>query len=158
MRIEFKRLTEINKEDILDLMNQPLLHRHMPLLGDTFTEEDYEDFVAAKERMWEEYGYGPWAIVVDCKFAGWGGLQPENGEADLGLVLHPHYWGIGRILYEEIIEYAFKEMELESVTILLPPTRTRIKGVLRLGFEQEGEIDVGGERFIRFRLYSPRNP
>jgi len=43
-------------------------------------------------------------------------------------------------------------MGFESVTVLLPPTRTRVRGLLRLGFAEDGEIEVGGERFLRFRL------
>jgi ribosomal-protein-alanine N-acetyltransferase len=43
-------------------------------------------------------------------------------------------------------------MGLRSVTILFPPTRTRVKGILRLGFQPDGEVQVGGERFIRYRL------
>ena len=81
--------------------------------------------------------------------------QPEEGDADLGLVLHPDYWGYGNIIYKEIIRRAFGEMGFKSVTILFPPTRTRIKGILRLGFEPDGEIEVGGERFIRYRLSAP---
>ena len=109
-------------------------------------------FVAAKERLWSEHGYGPWAFVVGGQFVGWGGLQPESGEADLALVLHPNHWGIGKVLFEEIVGRAFGEMGFESVTVLLPPTRTRVRGLLRLGFAEDGEIEVGGERFLRFRL------
>jgi hypothetical protein len=39
------------------------------------------------------------------------------------------------------------------VTILLPPSRTRVKGVLRLGFVPDGEVDIDGERFVRYRLW-----
>jgi hypothetical protein len=76
----------------------------------------------------------------------------------LGLVLHPDYWGSGKIIYEEIIRRAFGEMGLKSVTILFPPTRTRIKGILRLGFKPDGEVEIGGEPFIRYRLYAPQVP
>jgi ribosomal-protein-alanine N-acetyltransferase len=155
MGIEFKRLSEVDKSDIIELMNDPLVRRQMPLTTDNFGEADCDEFVAAKERLWEEHGYGPWAFVVDGKFAGWGGLQPENGDADLGLVLHPKYWGMGKILYYEIIRRAFDEMGLESVTILFPPTRTRVKGILRLGFKPDGEVEIAGERFIRYRLHAP---
>ena len=84
--------------------------------------------------------------------------QPQEGDADLGLVLHPDYWGSGKIIYEEIIRRAFGEMGLKSVTILFPPTRTRIKGILRLGFKPDGEVEIGGEPFIRYRLYAPQVP
>jgi hypothetical protein len=78
--------------------------------------------------------------------------QPEEGEADLGLVLQPDYRGYGKVIYDEIIRRAFGEMGLESVTILFPSTRTRVKGILRLGFQPDGEVEIGGERFIRYRL------
>ena len=133
-------------------MNHPLVRKQMPLLTGEFDQQACLEFVAAKEQLWDQFGYGPWAFVIDGQFAGWGGLQPEDGEADLALVLHPDYWGIGKTLYREIISKAFNEMELESVTVLFPPTRTRISGFLRLGFQKDGEVEVGKHRFIRYRL------
>lgn len=82
-------------------------------------------------------------------------MQPEEGDADLGLVLHPDYWGYGKVIYKEIIRRAFEEMGFKSVIILFPPTRTRVKGIFRLGFQLDGEVEIGGERFIRYRLYAP---
>lgn len=155
MGIEFKRLSEVAPQDIIEQMNNPRLREHMPLAQGRFTEEDCAGFVRGKESLWEEYGYGPWAFVVDGEFAGWGGLQPEEGDADLALVLHPNYWGWGKRIYDQIIERAFGEMGFESITALLPPSRTRVGGMLRAGFQRDGELDVGGERFIRYRLFNP---
>ncbi|HEX6292055.1 MAG TPA: GNAT family N-acetyltransferase [Herpetosiphonaceae bacterium] len=153
MGIEFKRLGEVNRRDLIDLMNHPLVRRQMPLTGDTFDEAACDSFIAAKERLWTEHGYGPWAFVVDGQFVGWGGLQPEHGDADLALVLAPQYWGMGKLIYMEIMRQAFGAMGFESVTILFPPSRTRVKGILRLGFMPDGEVMLGGERFIRYRLH-----
>jgi len=155
MQIEFKRLTEVGKSELIELHNHPLVRRQMPLFDGVFTEADVDDFVAAKEKLWGEHGYGPWAFFVEGDFAGWGGLQPEGDDADLGLVLYPDYWGMGKALYELIIERAFVEMGFESVTIWFPPSRTRVKGILRLGFQPDGEVDIAGERFIRYRLHAP---
>jgi [ribosomal protein S5]-alanine N-acetyltransferase len=154
LKIELKRLTDINTSDLIELMNQPLLQRHMPLLGDSFGEEECITFVDAKEKLWDEHGYGPWAFVVDGELAGWGGLQPEDGDAGIGLVIHPRFWGIGPELCKRIIRIGFEDMHLESLTMLLPPSRTRIKGILRLGFVEDGDVQVGGERFVRYRLHS----
>lgn len=128
----------------------------MPLTKDGFDEADCERFVAGKERLWQEHGYGPWALFIDDKFAGWGGLQPEGDDADLVLVLLPDYWGKGRAIYEEIVARAFGEMGFGSVTALLPPTRTRAGGLMRLGFEPDGEVEISGERFLRYRLGAQR--
>lgn len=155
MTVEFQPLAEIDKAELIDLLNHPLVRRHMPLAKGTFGEEEYRAFLEAKEKMWAEHGYGPWAFVLDDRFIGWGGLQYEEGEADLAIVLHPDYWGAGRVIYEKVIESAFSEMGLESITALLPPSRTRIKGMMKLGFVQEGEKILDGERFLSFRLFRP---
>jgi len=156
VHLEFKRLSEINNSEFIALNANPLVRRQMPLSHDNFGDAECLEWVAGKEKQWEEYGYGPWAFIIDGKFAGWGGLQYENGDADLGLVLHPDYWGMGKTIYEEIIKRAFGEMGFESMTILLPPTRTRVKGILRLGFQLDGEVEIEGERFIRYRLFAPK--
>ncbi|MEO1088486.1 MAG: GNAT family N-acetyltransferase, partial [Acidobacteriota bacterium] len=113
MHLEFRRLREINRADIVALHKNPQVRRQMPLSDDDFDEAACEQWVAGKEEQWEKYGYGPWAFRVDGKFAGWGGLQYEAGDADLGLVLHPDYWGMGKTIYKKIIRLAFEEMGLE---------------------------------------------
>lgn len=155
MAVDFRRLSEVALSDLADLLNHPEVRRHLPLATGEFTEEMCARFVSAKERLWAEHGYGPWAFFVDGTFAGWGGLQPEGGDADLGLVLHPTYWGIGPQLAREVLRRAFVDMGFESVIILLPPSRTRIRAIRRLGFESDGEVVLSGERFLRYRLRHP---
>lgn len=155
MNLELKRLTDVPKQEIINLMNLDLVRRQMPLLKGYFGEGECGKFLAAKERLWSEFGYGPWAFVINGSFAGWGGLQPENGEADLAMVLHPDYWGFGKKIYREIIDRAFGEMGMQSVTILLPLTRTRVKALDRLGFKAEGILEMHGESFVRYRLERP---
>lgn len=156
MHLEFRHLGEINNAEIIALNTNPLVRRQMPLSREGFGEAECLEWVAGKEKQWEEFGYGPWAFVIDGKFAGWGGLQYENGDADLGLVLHPDFWGMGKTIYDEIIARAFGEMGFETVTILFPPSRTRVKAILRLGFQLDGEVELYGERWIRYRLFAPK--
>src|SRR5687767_7195624 len=68
--IVFKRLSEVDPADLIALMNDPLVRRHMPLARGTFGPAECARFVAAKERLWAEHGYGPWAFVIDGEFAG----------------------------------------------------------------------------------------
>ena len=84
-----------------------------------------------EKKQWQDHGYGPWAFLVDNKFAGWGGLQYEDGDADLALVLHPQYWGFSKKIFNEIIRRAFNEMGMESITILFPPLQEiNLKGFI----------------------------
>ena len=152
MKLEFKRLTEIYVEDIMKLNNNPKVLAQMPLGSPNFDYETALKWANEKNAQWAQHGYGPWAFVIDDKFAGWGGLQFEDGDADLALVLHPDYWGTGKIIYNEIIKRAFTELGLTSVTILLPFSRTNLKAIYRMGFEFEKEIELDGIPFKRFRL------
>ena len=151
-QIVFKRLTEIEKHELIDLMNHPLVRRQMPLLSEDFDETACDRFIAAKEKFWAEHGYGPWAFSIDGEFAGWGGVQPEHDMVDLALVLHPKFWGMGKIIYHKIIHFAFIQMGFPSVTILFPPTRTRVQGLTKLGFQEDGTTYVDNEKFVRYTL------
>ncbi len=156
LNIKFDRLKNISNKEIIELNTNERVLKQMPLAtGIIFDEEKCISWVKEKEKQWIEYGYGPWAFIVDGKFAGWGGLQYEDGEADLALVLHPQYWGLGKQIFDEIIKKAFTEMGFESITILLPPTRTKLKGIFLLGFVIDREIMISGENFIRYRLHKP---
>ena len=152
MSIEFVHLSLIRNEEIIALNNHPDVLRHMPLAAGVFDETQCKEWVKEKESQWEMYGYGPRAFLIDGRFAGWGGLQYEQGYADLALVLHPAYWGYGLKLFRKIVSHAFQEMGLESITILLPTTRLHTKIIRRLGFLADGRFEINGVPFFRYRL------
>ena len=91
--ITFVHLSEMYEKQLIDLMNNPIVGKRLPLLGGIFSEENCRVFLTSKKQLWEEHGIGPSVVLVNNEFAGWGGLQPENGEMDFALVLHPDFWG-----------------------------------------------------------------
>jgi RimJ/RimL family protein N-acetyltransferase len=146
------RFAEIDPATWLTLLNDRDVHRHMPLAGDaTWTEAMAAEWAASKDGQWAANGYGPWALRLDGEFAGWGGFQREGTEADFGLVLLPAFWGHGAAIFREILARG-RELPLGPVSILLPPSRVRMKGLVRLGFEPAGELSYDGHRFLKFRL------
>ncbi len=150
--VTIKSLSEIPKESIIELMNHPKVRSHMPLLKGIFDEASYRSFIQAKQKIWDEHGYGPSAFTLNDDFMGWGGLQPFNDDVEIALVLHPKYWGCGKYLYKKIIDFAFGELKLSSVIILFPSSRIKIGGLLKLGFKLDGNCDISGESFLRYRL------
>ena len=150
--ITFVHLSEMYEKQLIDLMNNPLVGKHLPLLEGAFSEENCREFLRSKKQLWEEYGIGPWIVLVNNNFAGWGGLQPENGEIDFALVLHPDFWGYGRKVFDKIKNIAFVDWKLESITALLPIDRPNSKSITRFGFVEDGNYLIGGQQFVRFRL------
>lgn len=98
-----------------------------------------------------ENGYGPLAIRIDDNFAGWGGFQQEDGEADFALVLFPEYWGQGGQIFHHFMSRR-TELGIETVSILLPPSRLRTRGLGRFGFNFVGDAMLNGKRFLKFRI------
>ena len=56
MNIELKRLSEVNKTEIIDLMNNPLVLKYMPLTTRKFDESECNKFIITKETLCEEHG------------------------------------------------------------------------------------------------------
>lgn len=149
--IQFARLVDVPVTDILELLNEPRNRRHMPL-AEPFSETTAADWVRQKDAQWEQHGYGPWAIVISGKFAGWGGFQLEDYGADFALVLFPRYWGRGSDVTLAALQRGFEELGLEEVFIALPYTRNPGRAVARLGFLPAGEVTFGKSAFRRFGL------
>lgn len=154
--ITFHSFSEIAAADLVHLLNDPDVRRHMPLAGDTWEEAHARDWGNGKDAQWQQNGYGPWAIRIDGAFAGWGGFQKEGEEADLGLVLLPQYWGEGASVFRELLRRGV-DLPLGNITILLPPSRARTSGLARLGFIPDGEVAYAGQRFLKFRLMRPQS-
>jgi len=154
--IKFVHLFEVKEEQIIDLMNHELVGKQLPFLAKEFSKENCRAFLKSKQRLWDEHGFGPWAFLIGGEFAGWGGLQPERGEADFALVLYPKFWGWGRRIFNKVKAHAFDQMGRDSITALLPPSRPNSKAVIRLGFSYDGQSTIDGELFLRFRLARPQ--
>mgnify|MGYP005698787257 CR=1 FL=1 len=150
--IKFVKLSTIEEDDLIQLMNNERVGRLLPLLTKEFTKEDCREFILEKKKMWDEFGYGPFAFVINGEFAGWGGLQPENGDADFALILHPRFWGWGKRIFTKVKDWAFEELDIDSITVLFPLTRKNSKVLLRFGFFEDGNLSINNYKFNRFRL------
>ncbi|MEI5584217.1 MULTISPECIES: GNAT family N-acetyltransferase [unclassified Agromyces] len=154
--VSFVRLTEIPTDEVAALLNEPRNARHMPLVGEPFTRDAAVEWVAAKDAQWATNGYGPWAILLDGEFAGWGGFQAEPDGADLGLVLHPRFWGRGADIARRAIDAGFHELGLDAVLVSLPHSRRPAAVLARWGFVPDGEAVYDGIGFGRYRLSRDR--
>ena len=152
MQMEFVRLTEVPLAAVARLLNEHRNARHLPLASHDFTEESAAEWVRAKDAQWDSNGYGPWAVLLDGEFAGWGGFQREENGADFALVLAPEYWGHGAEITRTALDRGFAELGLDEVIIALPYTRSPDRVVARFGFTPDGEVSYGGADFRQYRL------
>lgn len=151
-KITFTRLPEIPPAEIVAHMSDPRVAVHMPLLTFKWDSETVAKFVAAKEECWRRDGLGHWAILCDKRYVGWGGFQKEGDEWDFGLVLKPDAFGLGTRVARKALDFARRDARISYVTFLLPPSRTKLGALERLGATPVGEIEYQGAVFRKFRL------
>lgn len=150
--LTFARLSDISPDEIAAHMSDPRVAEHMPLLKSDWGQHTLADFIATKEACWRRDGLGHWAILCDGVYAGWGGFQKEGEEWDFGLVLKPDFFGLGMRITRKAIEFALDDERLLFVTFLLPPSRTHLGGLARLGARFVGEVEYDGAKFLKYRL------
>ena len=150
--IALVRLTEVDIDAVTDLLNEPRNARHLPLAGERFTPETAAAWVEAKDGEWETNNYGPWAILLDGEFAGWGGFQAEENGADFALVLAPRFWGHGESVAMKALTTGFTDLGLTDVLIALPYSRHPDRAVARYGFTPDGDVCYSGVTFRQYRL------
>jgi RimJ/RimL family protein N-acetyltransferase len=157
--VGFLSLSSIDPELLRALLNDSRVTRHMPLANsEPMSLQAVRDWVVTKEDIVRQHGYGPQAILLDGSFAGWGGLEPDGDGASISLVLLPDYWGRGREVLDALLEEAFGRRALPYVLAEFPPSRTRVRGLLRVGFRQVGERVIFGETFVVYRLDAAPQP
>ena len=150
--LTFTRLTAVPLDLIADHMSDPRVAEHMPLLTGPWDAAMAAKFVAAKEATWTRDGLGHWAIWEDGQYLGWGGLQKEGEDWDLGLVLRPDAFGHGPRVIRRILTYAKQDPKISAITFLLPPSRKNLGALTRLGAAFVGLIDYDGASFRKYRL------
>ena len=157
MDIEFLKLTEIDPSAITAHMSDPRVGENMPLLKGRWSHAQTLAFVDAKEAAWAADGLGHWAFVVDGDYVGWGGFQKEGDEWDFGLVLRPDRFGVGLPIARACLEWAARDPRIPFVTFLLPPSRTRLSALRRIGATEIEPVTYDGEVFRKFRLDTPES-
>ena len=105
-----------------------------------------------KEARWAKDGLGHWAVLADGAYVGWGGFELEGDDWDFGLVLKPSAFGLGMRITQKALAFARDDPRIPSVTFLLPPTRTKLGALARMGARFEGEMTLDGALFRKYRL------
>ncbi len=147
--IEYIKLNEINSSEFLPLLNKKKIREHLI---------EHRLFDAATVKAWQEakievdsiQGCKIQAILVDKKLAGWCGIQLENKQYEIAIVLDDCYWGYGRKIFREIMVWA-KDLGHKTVYIHFLHTRPEYK-FLRNISKNVYKSELLGSKFTTYEL------
>lgn len=154
MRLETERLylryfdVEKDLEDYADIMGEYEVGKWLPK-GEGHTLKETERFMNYMVKHWEKFNYGIWAVVdkeTDC-LLGHCGLNyvKDLSEVEVLYAFGKHARGKGYATEaaRATLEYAFKQMDLDSVIGLTKLTNTASMNVLeKIGLKYIKDMEI----------------
>ncbi|WP_420600561.1 N-acetyltransferase [Neptuniibacter sp.] len=147
--MEYVNFQEIDPADFLPLLNKQTTREHL-------IEHQQFDVVGVTEWMRDKIevdstpGCRVRAINVDSQLAGWCGIQADDGNYEIAVVLDDQYWGLGRSVFQDLMAWA-KELGHSTVYIHFLHTRPEYR-FLRKMSRRVFESEMMGERFVSYEL------
>lgn len=147
--IEYINLSEVNITELLTLLNKEKVRKHL-IDHESFSTEAVTLWVEEKNRMDSLQGCRVRAILIDKQLAGWCGIQHEEGNYEIAIVLDDAYWGAGKEIFRELVCWA-KEFGHKTVFIHFFYTRPEYKFLRRIS-KNVFETKMLGSKFTTYEL------
>ena len=121
------------------------------------TRDGVERMIGRILQEWKENGYGVWAIEVDGRLAGRGGLQylPETDETEVDFIIDPDFWGRGlaTAVGEAALRFGFGELGVSRIIGLVHPDNAASSRVLeKIGMTLDCRTEYFGMVVDRYAI------
>lgn len=147
--IEYLKLNEVSQEKLLMILNKQAIRTHL-VEHDLFTLESLQIWVEAKLQVDATLGCKVRAIVCDGVLVGWCGIQQENSDYELAVVLDDSAWGVGKRVFQDMLVWA-NALNHETVIIHLLGTRPVYKFLEKMALDVS-KTQMMGQSFVSYRL------
>lgn len=148
-RLEYLAFSQIDPADFLPMLNKQTTRQHL-IDHELFTPDTAKAWVQSKIDVDACQGCRVRAIKVDNQLAGWCGIQLEEGQYEIAVVIEDIYWGLGRPIFREMMGWA-KELGHTTVFIHFLHTRPQYK-FLRKMSKNVYVSELMGSTFTTYEL------
>ena len=148
-RLSYSVLAAVDPADLLPTLNKRAVRAHL-IDHPRFDAATAAEWLAGKLAVDATPGCRVRAVLVDGELAGWCGIQFENGQYELAIVLDDAHWGIGPRVFREMMGWA-RELGHETVCIHFLHTRPAYR-FLRKMARRVHESEWLGSRFTTYEL------
>lgn len=151
--VNYLHLNEVPIAHYLEFLNKPKVRAHL-IEHPEFDQASVKLWLDEKEKVNQIDGCQVRAVMVSGELAGWCGIQYELGTYELALVLDDHYWGIGRKVFADMMNWA-AQMGHDQVCVHFLDTRPEYKFMKKLA-QQVHHSELMGESFTTYVLPVPK--
>ena len=147
--IEYVKLNEVNPKEFIPLLNKQKVRDHL-IDHKLFDEKSVKAWLESKVEVDSSQGCKVRAIVVDNQLIGWCGIQPDDENFELAVVIDDNYWGLGKKIFLEIMAWA-REFGHKTVFIHFLYTRPEYKFLRKIS-KRVYENEILGSKFTTYEL------
>ncbi len=109
---KYEKMNDVNPDDFISVLNDEKIRSHL-VAHDFFDSVTIREWVKEKTKYDDMPGCRLRAIIVDNKLAGWCGIQKDNENYEIAMVISKSYWGLGTLVFRDLRSWA-KELKLVS--------------------------------------------
>ncbi|MFT3739511.1 MAG: GNAT family N-acetyltransferase [Breznakibacter sp.] len=162
-RLILREVECADENDLFEMDSDPEVHLYIEKkpIGSI---DQIRDVIGTLQKQYKENGIARWAVVdkktKEC--LGWSGLKyfkvslnNRRNFYELGYRFKKKHWGKGYATESSIaiLDYGFKNLDIDAVYAIANPNNTRSKKVLnKLGFEHIEVFNHGGDMTDWFEL------
>ncbi|PIQ25934.1 GNAT family N-acetyltransferase [bacterium (Candidatus Blackallbacteria) CG17_big_fil_post_rev_8_21_14_2_50_48_46] len=147
--IEYLRFDKIDPNEFVPLLNKKSTREHL-IAHEKFDTESVAQWMKAKIEVDQIEGCRVRALSVNGVLAGWCAIQSVDTQYEIAIVLDEHYWGIGKKVFGELMQWA-QEFGHDKIYIHLLHTRPEYK-FLRKMSTNVYESMILGSKFTTYEL------
>ncbi len=147
--IEYVPFEAIEPSEFLPLLNKQTTREHL-VDHAQFDVDSVTAWVQGKVEVSQTQGCRVRAILVDEKLSGWCGIQLEQGNHEIAIVIDDQYWGLGKQVFRDMMGWA-REFGHDTVFIHFLHTRPEYK-FLRKTAKNLYESEMMGSKFTTYEL------
>jgi hypothetical protein len=147
--INYLKFNEINPDDLSSVLNQDNVRDHL-VPHRHFDSCSIRDWIKGKIDHDSFPGCRIRAVFIDDNLAGWCGIQKDNENFELAIVISQAHWGKGPLIFKDLISWA-KELEHQEVLIHLLETRREYRFLKRMSTSTH-KTKMFGKTFITYHI------
>ena len=147
--IDYVKFDEIDPEELIPLLNRQKLRAHL-IDHALFDRAMVESWIAGKNATDATCGCKVRAVLVNAQLAGWCGIQFEEGNYEMAIVLDERQWGVGIRIFQDMLLWA-KGFNHKTVVIHLLHTRPDYKFLRKLATNVY-QTKLHGSRFTTYEI------
>lgn len=148
-KIMYVGLDKVSPDDFMVLLNKQKIREHL-VDHDLFDSNTIKTWTQKKIEVDRTSGCRVRGIMSGNSFAGWCGIQLEDGKYEIAIVLDDEFWGIGKKVFNDVMSWA-KELGHDEVFIHFLHTRPEYKFLRKIS-KNVFETEMLGNKFTTYQL------